>query len=69
MLDHKSLVELSYYMLKDLGIPIPIFGSAILINNPENAEKVCEILLNKGYVLLNTKLKQEYRGHWKKHVD
>lgn len=65
MLDHKSHVELSYYMLKDLGIPIPIFGSAILINSPENAEKVCEVLLSKGYVLMNTKLKQQYRGHWK----
>ena len=56
MLDPKSLVESSYYSLKELDIPIPIFGSAILINNPENAEKVCEVLLNKGYVLMNTKL-------------
>lgn len=39
MLDHKSHVELSYYSLRELDIPIPIFGSAILINSPENAEK------------------------------
>lgn len=66
MLDHESFVTLSYYSLMSAGIPIPRLGTAILINDSENAEKVCDLLLKSGYVLLQDNLKQQYRGQWKK---
>lgn len=66
MLDHESFVTLSYYSLLSAGIPIPRLGTAILINDSENAEKVCDLLLKSGYVLLQDNLKQQYRGQWKK---
>ncbi len=66
MLDHESFVNLSYYSLLSVGIPVPRLGTAILINDSENAEKICDLLLKRGYVLLQDNLKQQYRGQWKK---
>lgn len=66
MLDHESRVKLAYYTMIDLGIPFPILGSAILINKPENAEKVCKLLLDQGYAILTDKLRKQYKGMWTK---
>ena len=45
LLTHESKVELDYVSLINMGIHVPEIGSAILINDEKNAEKVAKKLL------------------------
>ena len=64
LLTHESKVELDYISLINMGIHVPEIGSAILINDEENAEKVAKKLLDSGYFYNNKELKSRYRGQW-----
>ena len=66
LLTHESKVELDYISLINMGIHVPEIGSAILINDEENAEKVAKKLLDSGYFYSHKELKARYRGQWKK---
>ena len=68
LLTHESKVELDYISLISMGIHVPEIGSAILINDEENAEKVAKKLLDSGYFYNNKELKSRYRGQWKKEM-
>ena len=66
LLTHESKVELDYVSLINISINIPDIGSAILINDEKNAEKVAKKLLDSGYFYNMKELKARYRGQWKK---
>ena len=66
LLTHESKVELDYVSLINMGIHVPEIGSAILINDEKNAEKVAKKLLDSGYFYSHKELKARYRGQWKK---